>query len=145
MLVSAVLKISLGDNLQKTMLEYFKEGVLYNSTIHNRVTLIADQIVKGTYEQVDLPPVTPLIKGIAAQMAIVKGADPVFVHKTLGYGGDEEQPAPDQNLDQEFDEFVANVTGEDDKQDQREAWRRVLGYSLVEQAFAHHHHPHPEG
>jgi hypothetical protein len=144
MVVSAVLNANLGDNLPKTMLEYFKEGVLYNSALHNQVTEIASQIVDETYipPAEPEPPLSPLVKGMAAQLAIVQGKDPVLVHKIMGYGGAEAIPEPDENLDKEFDEFVANVTGEDDPQNQRESWRRVLGYSLVEQAFAHHHHGH---
>lgn len=141
-IVSAILNANLGENLPNTLIQYFKEGVLYSQVLHNESMEIANQIfTTGETVQVD----SPLKKSIAAQMAIVLGAEPVYVHQALGYGGSEDAPETDESLDARFNEFVKNVTGTETQQEQLEAWRRVLGYSLMEQAFHWHSHPHVHG
>lgn len=138
LVVSAILSTGLGENLPKTLIQYFMEGKFYNPARHSDVMEIANQI--NAKEEVQVT--SPLLKSAGAQMAIVLGAEPVYVHQVLGYGGAEESLEVDKDLDVRFSEFVGNVTGQDDPQQQLAAWRRVLDYSLVEQAFGGHHHQH---
>jgi hypothetical protein len=137
-ITSAILDANLGKKLPKTLLQYFMDQALYNQALHNRRIEIAGQITGGGRVQVK----SPLEKAIAAQTAIVMGMDPVDVHEALGYGGREDAPEPDEELEKNFIEFVENVTGKTDPDRQRKAWRRLLGYSLVEQAFHWHTHSH---
>lgn len=138
-ITSAILDAKLGKKLHnKTLLQYFTDQVLYNQALHNRRIELARQITEGGKVQVK----SPLEKAVAAQTAIIMGTDPVDVHEALGYGGREALPEPDDDLEKNFNEFVENVTGETDPDKQRKAWRRLLGYSLVEQAFHWHTHSH---
>lgn len=139
--VSAVLNAELGKNLPHSLIQYYKNGAFYKSTLHSQVMEVADQLAAGEAVRID----SPLVKSLAAQMAIVRGADPVYVHQILGYGGAETSPKANEALDARFDEFVRNVTSEDDPKDQLESWRRVISYSLTEQAFHTHTHIHVHG
>ena len=137
-ITALIVNAGLGENLPKTLIQYFKEGVLYNQALHDAAMETASRIAGGETVLVD----PPLQKSIAAQMAILLGADPLWVHEALGYGGREDSPEPDGVLDERFEEFISNVTGKTEPQAQLEGWRRVLGYSLVEQAFHWHTHSH---
>ena len=138
--VSVILDANLGENLPFSLREYFRKGSLYNFGLHKEVLGFAEQIQNG---ELDIE--SPLKKGITAQLAIVNGMDPIDVHVALGYAGAEELPVPDEALDQQFAEFIESVTGQKELEKQREAWRRVLNYSLKEQDFHTHNHPHVDG
>jgi hypothetical protein len=140
-IVKTVLNTSLGENLPKPLIEYFKEGVLYNQDFHGKCVTTAQQIANGEKVQVS----SPLEKSVAAQLAIVQGAEPVYVHQVLGYGGKEDEPEANEELDARFNEFIANVTQGKTPKEQLDGWRRVLGYSLMDQAFHWHTHPHYHG
>jgi hypothetical protein len=134
-----ILNASLGENLDNsTLLDFFKNGVLYNSDSHNKINQIAEQLVTGERVSVD----SPLLKSAAAQMAIVKGAEPIQVHQALGFEGPEETPEGNFELEAQFNEFLQNVTGQDTWEKQLDNWRRVLNYSLDEVSFHWHTHNH---
>jgi hypothetical protein len=133
-----ILDANLGENLPCTLREYFRKGSFYNAQIHGEAMKFAEQIRRKEKPITD----SPLKKSIAARMAIVNGMNPMDVHVILGYPGPEASPAPDARLQLDFDQFIENVTGEKSKKKQLEAWRRVLNYSLKEQDFHSHNHPH---
>lgn len=137
-LVSVILDAKLGDNLPFSMREYFGKGLLYNFKRHTDVMKLAEQIQNG--EKPDIA--SPLTKSLVARMAIVNGMDPIEVHVALGYLGNEELPKPNETLEREFTEFIENVTGQTTKENQLKAFRRLLNYSLTEQDFHTHNHPH---
>ena len=136
--VSEILNVDLGENLTSTLLEYSKAGALYNPDMHIRINQIADEVVSGNKVQVD----SPLVKSATAQMAIVKGADPIQVHLALGFEGAEDTLENDEELNTQFNEFLKNVTGQSNLAEQLKNWRRVLRYSLDEQDFHWHSHTH---
>jgi hypothetical protein len=141
LIVTAVLNASLGENLPKTLIQYFKDGVLYNQAFHDKCMETANQIANGANVSVS----SPLEKSVAAQMAIVLGAEPIYVHQVLGYGGREDTPETNDELDARFNEFIRNITRAETPKEQLEGWQRVLGYSLMEEAFHWHTHPHVHG
>lgn len=136
--VSVILDANLGENLPDTLRESFRQGSLYNLGLHQEVVNLAERIQRGEKPIID----SPLKKSIAARLAIVNGMNPIDVHIVLGYPGPEDSPAPNEDLEREFAEFIENVTGETSREEQLKAWRRVLNYSLKEQDFHKHNHPH---
>jgi len=139
--VSVVLDAYLGENLPFSLREYFGKGLLYNSSFHQEVMQLAKQIEYGEKLTID----SPLKRGIAAGLAIVDGMNPIDVHAALGYPGAEETPAPNESLEQEFRQFLENVTGQTSREAQLKAFQRVLNYSLKEEGFHWHSHPHVDG
>jgi hypothetical protein len=132
--VSVILDADLGKNLAKKLRQYFKDNELYTFNSHSEALRIVRDIQEGTPVSVS----SPLLKCMAAQLAIVAGVEPAKVHLALGFEDEEAVPPANPELDARFDEFIRNVTGGN-----REAWRRVLQYSLAEQYFnADHHHKH---
>jgi hypothetical protein len=137
-IVSVILDASLGKNLPLSLREYFKNNLFYNFEFHKETMELAEKIQNGETPVI----VSPLKKSVAAQLAIVNGMEPVDVHVALGYEGAEETPVQDEAFDQQFAEFIVSVTGQQEIEKQREAWPRILNYSLKEQGFHKHNHPH---
>lgn len=136
--VSVILDTDLGENFPFSLREYFRKGLLYNSRLNTEALNLAMQIQPGAQLIID----SPLKKCIAARMAIVGGTDPAVVHSVLGYPDAEKLPSLEPALEQEFQTFIENVTGHISIADQLKAWRRVLNFSLREQDFHKHNHPH---
>jgi hypothetical protein len=142
-IVLVILDAALGENLPFTLRQYFRKGSLYNREMHQEVVKAAREIQRGQKPANDSPVgKSALKKSIAACLAIVNGMDSMDVHRVLGYPGSEEEPPPNAALEQDFERFLANITGQTSRPEQRKAFRRVLNYSLQEQDFHGHNHPH---
>ena len=136
--VSKIMKVNLGDNLNNSLLGFYMNGDLYSPSIHDKINQIANQVVRGERVSVD----SPLVKSAAAQMAIIREAEPVQVHQALGFEGPEEIPENNGDLNAQFNDFIRNVTGQENLDGQLRNWRRALNYSLNEVDFHWHTHNH---
>jgi hypothetical protein len=132
--VRAIMQVDLGNGM--TLAQSFMKDIFYTAERHQEVMGIVETL-NSNEGTVDVQ--SKLTVCVAAQLAIVRGADPVAVRQKLNFGTQPQIFKIDDSRLNQFEVFQENVIGQAQS---AQAWRRVLKSTASEVVYNGWHHGH---